>query len=82
MSAVNEYLQLLSLLAIVMVMSPQRIDEAVHAQLLEKHGEKMTKMQRGYGASMIHHECIRSSNSLVTTLFFSHALVYKWQSSS
>jgi len=38
---------LLALLAIVLVLAPQRIDDALHTQLLEKHGEKMVKMQRG-----------------------------------
>lgn len=37
--------QLFSLLAIAMTLSPQRIDEGVHQQLLEKCGERMLRMR-------------------------------------
>lgn len=39
--------QMYTLLAICLVLHPQRIDESVHSQLRDKYGERMLKMQRG-----------------------------------
>lgn len=44
--------QLYHLLAIVMTLCPQRIDESVQAQLLEKCGDKMIKMDKGDDESL------------------------------
>ena len=35
------------LLSICMVLQPQRIDDSVMSQLLEKHQERMQRMHRG-----------------------------------
>ena len=43
--------QLFHLLAIVMTLCPQRIDESVHAQLLGDCGEKMVRMGKGDDAA-------------------------------
>jgi len=39
--------QMYALLAIALTLHPTRIDESVHSQLKEKHGEKMQKMAKG-----------------------------------
>eukprot|EP00047_Mylnosiga_fluctuans_P003318 m.228527 g.228527 ORF g.228527 m.228527 type:complete len:505 (+) comp11755_c0_seq1:41-1555(+) len=44
--------QLLSLLAIAVTLSPHRIDEAVHSQLLEKCGDRMQRMRSGDEAAI------------------------------
>lgn len=37
------------LLAIALTMYPMRIDESIHTQLREKYGDKMLRMQKGWG---------------------------------
>ncbi|XP_064619382.1 eukaryotic translation initiation factor 3 subunit L-like [Lineus longissimus] len=39
--------QMYILLSICLVLHPMRIDESVHSQLREKHGDRMLKMQKG-----------------------------------
>lgn len=39
--------QMYTLLSICLVLHPMRIDESVHSQLREKHGDKMQRMQKG-----------------------------------
>ncbi|KAI8377870.1 RNA polymerase I-associated factor PAF67-domain-containing protein [Radiomyces spectabilis] len=39
--------QMYALLAICIAMSPTRLDENIHSQLREKHGEQLFKMQKG-----------------------------------
>ena len=38
--------QMYTLLGMCLVLHPMRIDETVHAQLREKHGDKMLRMQK------------------------------------
>ncbi|EIE77654.1 hypothetical protein G6F46_004206 [Rhizopus delemar] len=46
--------QMYSLLAICIALCPTRLDENIHSQLREKHGEQLYKMQKGEDALQIY----------------------------
>jgi len=45
------YEQIFHLLSICMSLQPQRIDDSINAQLLERHQDRMTTMAKGLAAA-------------------------------
>ncbi|KAI7867649.1 RNA polymerase I-associated factor PAF67-domain-containing protein [Spinellus fusiger] len=48
--------QMYGLLAICIALSPTRLDENIHSQLREKHGEQLFKMQKGEDALSVYED--------------------------